>query len=238
MAHIYSDNGTNFVKANRILKELNENECEIFENKLHSASLERGITWHFSPPASAHFNGLVEAAVKSTKFHLHRVFQGVSFTFEEMQTALNQIEAILNSRPIWELSSDPNDINALSPGHFLNVSPMVSVADEDLSETKTNYLSRWQRVQKVAQEFWQRWRVEYLHQLQVREKWHTQNLNVKIGELVVLKDVNLPSCKWPMARIVALHPGSDGLIRVVTLKTATNILKRGITEIAPLPVRN
>lgn len=76
-----------------------------------------------------------------------------------------------------------------------------------------------------------------MHQLQVRNKWHTENHDVKIGELVMLKDINLPSCKWPMGRVVELHPGKDGLTRVVTVKTATNTLKRGITEIAPLPVR-
>lgn len=237
VANIYSDNGTNFVKANRVLGELSEREEEQFTTKLHNESLKKKINWHFSPPASAHFNGLVEAAVKSTKFHLHRVFRGINLTFEELQTALCQIEAILNSRPICELSSDPNDVEALTPGHFLNVSPIEAIADEDVLESKANYLNRWQLVQKVTQDFWHRWREEYLHQLQVRNKWHTKNLNVKVGELVMLKDINLPSCKWPMGRIVELHPGRDGLTRVVTLKTANNTLKRGITEIAPLPVR-
>lgn len=235
--NIFSDNGTNFVKSNRILCELSEQEEEVFEKNIHEESLKRGIKWHFSPPASAHFNGLVEAAVKSTKFHLYRAFHNINLTFEELATALCQIESMLNSRPICELSSDPNDVSALTPSHIINLAAMESVPDEDLTETRSSYLSRWQSVQKVAQEFWRKWKSEYLHQLQVRNKWHKKNADIKIGELVVIKDINLPSCEWPLGRVIQLHPGTDGLTRVVSVKTATNILKRGITELAPLPVR-
>lgn len=238
VSNIYTDNGTNFVKANRILNELSEIEEKLFETKLHEESLKRNIKWHFSPPVSAHFNGLVEAAVKSTKFHLYRAFRNVNLTFEELTTALCQIEAVLNSRPICEQSSDPNDVSALTPSHLLNITSMKPIPDEDYSDVKSNYLSRWQMVQKVAQDFWRKWREEYLHQLQVRNKWSKKNADIKIGELVMIKDINVPSCKWPLGRVIELHPGADGLTRVVTVKTASNTLKRGITELAPLPVRS
>lgn len=179
---------------------------------------------------------VVEAAVKSTKFHLHRALKNVNLTFEELTTALCQIESILNSRPLCELSTNPNDLSVLSPAHILNII-IEAAPDEDLSETRTGYLSRWQLVQKVAQDFWYRWRMEYLNQLQVRHKWNEKRPDIKIGELVIIKDLNLPSCKWPMGRVIKLHHGNDGMIRVITVKTATNTLKRGITEIAPLPIR-
>lgn len=235
--HIYSDNGTNFVKANRVLNELTELEKNTFEREVHEESLKSGIVWHFSPPTSAHFNGLVEAAVKSTKFHLYRAFKNVNLTFEELATVLCQIESMLNSRPMCELSADPNDVTALTPAHILNLSVMESAPDEDYSETKTSYLSRWQLVQKIAQEFWKKWKTEYLHQLQVRNKWHKENANIKIGELVMISDTNLPSCEWPLGRVIETHAGIDGKTRVVTVKTAKNVLKRGITELAPLPIR-
>lgn len=236
ISNIYSDNGSNFVKANRILNELLEAQEEEFERELHEESIKLGIKWHFSPPASAHFNGLVEAAVKSTKYHLYRALQNVNVTFEELSTLLCQVESVLNSRPICELSADPNDLGALTPAQLLNV-VTDSVPEEDLSETKSNYLTRWELVQKLAQEFWKKWQMEYLHQLQVRNKWHEKKPDIKVDELVVIKDTNLPSCKWQLGRVVELHPGNDGLVRVVTVRTASNTLKRGITELAPLPIR-
>lgn len=42
-----------------------------------------------------------------------------SLNFDKVQTLLTQIEAILNSRPLTPELNDPNDINALTPGHFL-----------------------------------------------------------------------------------------------------------------------
>lgn len=236
--HIYSDNGTNFTKSNKILQDLSKTEAEQFNKILNDESLERKITWHFSPPRSAHFNGLVEAAVKSTKYHLNRALKYATLTFEELSTVLSQIEAILNSRPLCELSTDPNDITAITPAHFLNIPSTTPVPDEDMSEYRANHLSRWQMVQKISQNFWSKWKNEYLHQLQTRAKWHTKNNEPNLGDLVLLKDDNLPSQCWPMGRITEKHPGNDGITRVVSVKTAKNTFKRGITEIAPLPVTN
>ncbi|XP_053989897.1 uncharacterized protein LOC128882338, partial [Hylaeus volcanicus] len=233
---IFSDNATNFVGANSILSELSEDERDQFDATLKEESNKMLIQWHFSPPASPHFNGLAEAAVKSSKFHLKRVIGDSALTFEELATLLCQIEYVLNSRPICELSDDPNEIGALTPAHFLNVANGEQIPDEELLETKISMLSHWQKVQQKFQNFWFRWKQDYLHQLQVRSKWHKEEPNVQIGKLVLLKDENLPSTKWPMGRVVETHPGKDGLIRVVSVKTKNNILKRSVTKIAPLPL--
>lgn len=233
---IFSDNGTNFVKANKILSELSEQEQKEFESELSNEMLKHEVTWHFSPPGSPHFNGLAEAAVKSTKFHLKRAISDTALTFEELATLLCQIESIVNSRPICELSTDPNDTTALTPAHFLNLVPMEMTADMDLSDEKTNWLNRWQIIQKMSQKFWMQWKNEYLNLLQTRKKWSSTQPNIQLGQLVLLKVENLPAAKWLMGRIVELHMGADGLIRVVSVKTKNNILTRAITKIAPLPV--
>ncbi|GFY36840.1 integrase catalytic domain-containing protein [Trichonephila clavipes] len=50
---------------------------------------------------------------------LLRVAKSIIMNFEELTTLVTQIEAVLNSRPLSPLSSDPNDLNPLTLGHFL-----------------------------------------------------------------------------------------------------------------------
>lgn len=233
---IFSDNGTNFVKSNKILHSLNEAELEQYQSQVDEELLSKEIEWKFAPPGSPHHNGLAEAAVKSMKFHLKRALGEKVLTFEEMCTLLCQIEAVVNSRPICEMSTDPCDMQTLTPAHFLNMVPMELAPDEDLTDVKTNYLSRWQVVQKIFQNFWTQWKQDYLNQLQVRQKWNSKEPNIKLNELVMIRDDNLPSTKWSTGRVIATHPGDDGFIRVATVKTANNTLKRAVTKLAPLPI--
>lgn len=158
---IHSDSGTNFVAANRLLHEMTENEKEQFDEKLNDELLRQNIEWHFVPPGSPHMNGLAEAAVKTMKFHLKRSMGELSFTFEELSTLLCQVEAVVNSRPLCELSSEPSEYESLTPAHFLNMTPSYDVPDDDFSETKSSYLNRWQRVQRTVQQFWRSWKDEY-----------------------------------------------------------------------------
>lgn len=78
-----------------------------------------GTQWRFIPPGAPHFGGKWEAGVKSVKHHLRRVMESHLLTYEEMTTLLNQIEAVLNSRPLCPLTDDSEDLSALTPGHFL-----------------------------------------------------------------------------------------------------------------------
>ncbi|GFW98015.1 hypothetical protein TNCV_1806661 [Trichonephila clavipes] len=50
------------------------------------------------------------------------------------------------------------------------------------------------------------------------------------------QDPNTKPLDWPMGRILEVFPGSDGLVRVVNVKTSTGILKRAITKVVPLPI--
>lgn len=197
---------------------------------------ENEVVWHFAPPGSPHFGGIYEAAVKSAKFHIRRIVGNANLTYEELLTVIKQVESVLNSRPITPLSTSPDDYSALTPGHFLVGRPLLALPEQNYSLDRLSLLKRWERVSAIVQHFWSRWTKEYLTNLQQRYKWHNKTYDLKVNDLVIVKDENLPTNKWLLARVVDVHPGSDGHIRVATVKTKNTILKRPITKLCLLPM--
>lgn len=147
-----------------------------------------------------------------------------------------QTAGVLNSRPICALKDDIEDLNALTPGHFLMLSAPISLPEPSLLNINENRLDNWQRVQQAFQHFWQRWSDEYLHTLQQRNKWKKSQENVCVGQLVLVLENNLPPSKWLMGRIIETHPDSEGVVRSVKLKLQKGTLVRPIVKICPLPM--
>lgn len=232
--NLYSDNATCFTRADKDLQELLMSDS--FKNDVNNEFLARGTNWHFSPAGGPHFNGLAEAGVKAVKTFLHKSIGSKMLTYEELSTLLCQIEACVNSRPLCAMSSDPNDIESLTPAHFLVGGSLISPPDENLDDVNVNWLSRWQLVQKTTQQFWKQFQNDYLHRLQMKSKWFENKVEPKVDELVLVKEENVAPYDWPMARILKVHKGDDNLTRVVSLKMKNNVFKRPITKIAPLPI--
>lgn len=232
-ANIYTDCGTNYVGAAKQIKAL------LKANNVRQAIASRiQCEWHFNPPAAPHFGGLWEAAIKSTKTHLKKVVGAQIYTIEEMTTLVIRIEGVLNSRPLQSLSSDPNDLEALTPGHFLIGQPLLAIPDENVIDVPINRLRRWQLIRQALQSFWRRWSHEYLQTLQGRKKWFKQTENLAVGDLVVVHTPNHPPMSWQLGRISEVHPGPDGVIRVVTIRTADGLLKRPVVKVTKLPVED
>jgi Family of unknown function (DUF5641) len=62
----------------------------------------------------------------------------------------------------------------------------------------------------MQENFWKQWQNDYPSNLVIRGKWNTQKPNLKIGELVMIKDKTQSPLKWPLARVVELYEGPDG----------------------------
>lgn len=231
---ISSDNGTNFIVVARELKEvydfLQKEQVAISDHLS-----QKKIQWKFIPPRSPNFGGLWEATVKAVKRHLCANTKGLVFTFEEYYTLLTEIEAILNSRPLSPMSSDPNDVTALTPAHFLIGDSLLLPIEHSYVETSVNRLSRWQHIQKTRQHFWQRWYREYLPELQRRQKWQIGADNLKVNTLVLIKEDNIAPMHLVLGRVVETIPGPDNIVRVAIVRTASGLYKRAVRKLCPLP---
>ncbi|CAG7836073.1 unnamed protein product [Allacma fusca] len=231
---LYSDCGRNFVGANKELKQLwNSKE---FTNDVANFMGSKQIHWHFQPPGSPHFGGLWEYGIKSLKHHIVRAMGSSIFTYDDMHIITCKIEACMNSRPLTQLSSDPNDLAALTPGHFLIGDALNAIPEQNHTTEPESILTRWKLIQRVVQQFCKRWSWEYLSNLQQRPKWLSERPTLQEGDLVLLKDERFPPLKWKLARIIATHPGIDGFVRVFTIKTMDGTFKWPLTKLCPLPI--
>ncbi|XP_028982670.1 uncharacterized protein LOC107048746 [Diachasma alloeum] len=213
------DNATTFVGAAEVLEKIYHRTSR--ENQQVQAALAtNGTQWSFSPPRAPHFGGKWEAAVKSTKYHLRRVLGTTTLTFEELNSVVIQIEACLNSRPICPMSDDPDDLQVLTPGHFLIGEPLQLIPEPSIIDKNPSKLQRWNLVTQLTQQFWSRWAKECLQRYQAIYKWTHREENIKVGDMVLMIDENYPPAQWPIGRVIATRPGADGLTRVATIRTA------------------
>ena len=181
-----SDNGSNFIGTrNELLKVqelLNREKQENFINN-------QGIEWVTIPTKAPHFGGLWEATVKSMKRHMRRVIGLQVLNYEELVTIIIQIEAVLNSRPLYPMSNDPTDLSPLTPGHFLIGSPLLSLPERETDDA-TPLPIRIQLIKKIQDDFWKRWKRDYLVTLQIRKKWFSTGPDMRIGDLALLAEDN------------------------------------------------
>ncbi|XP_067620476.1 uncharacterized protein [Eurosta solidaginis] len=230
---IMSDNGKTFVGAQRSLqREFTTFLQEAAEDIVSKYALH-GLSWQFIPPYAPHMGGLWEAAVRSFKIHLTKVAGNQKFTFEEFNTLLIRIEAVLNSRPLSPMSQDPDDLKALTPGHFIRGAPLLSIPEPNCENL--SLVNKWQKLKVLHHQFSKRWKTEYLQELHKRYKWQRQEANVKEGDLVVIKDDLLPPNEWRLGRITKLYTARDQSVRVVDIRTEGGTVTRNITKLCLLP---
>ncbi|XP_066582521.1 uncharacterized protein [Prorops nasuta] len=203
---MFSDNGTTFQGAARELKEMLSRSSTFYKEVAELLANDH-TEWLFIPPHAPHCGGIWEAGIKSVKYHLHRVVGEHKLTYEELSTVLIDIEACLNTRPLCALTHSIDDLEVLTPAHFLIGGSLGNVPESSLSNIPENRLSRFQLLQRMKEQFWTRWSTE---------------------------DDRYPLSKWPLARVIELHPGYDNFVRVVTVKTATSQFRRHVNNLCPL----
>ena len=179
------------------------------------------IQWERNPPTASHMGGVWERQIRSVRDILQLLLKNHAHILndEALHTLLLEAEAIVNSRPLTiENINDPESL-PLSPNHLLTMKSKVVMPPPGIFQKEDLYTrKRWRRVQHLANQFWQRWRKEYLNTLQQRQKWTTVKRNFEVGDIVLLKEETLVRNHWPQAPVVEIFPDSDNLVRTVKLK--------------------
>lgn len=191
----------------------------------------------FQPSVRASYGGYWEIGIKRVKYHLKRVMSEILLSYEEFNTLLTEVEACVNSRPLCDNSAAAGDVEVLTPRHFIVGEPLKSIPEPEGQGFRGNLRQRWQAISAMRQHFWRRWRDEYLVNLQRRTKWLRPSRNIEEGDVVAVFNKPTPPTKWTLARVIKCHPGADGRVRVVTLKTPHGELVRPIVKLCPLPTK-
>ena len=165
------------------------------------------------------------------KRHLKRAVGSQTLTFEELSTVAAQIEAVMNSRPLSPLSSDPCDMDTLTPGHFLIGTALLSLPDKPTSHGPHQ---RWRMLQDMTRSFWEQWSRDYLSTLQQRQKWQKETDPLREGDLVLIKEDKVPPLQWAKGRITKVFKGNDDAVRVVQLKTSKGLYVRPVVKLIKL----
>ena len=218
---LYSDNGKNFIGAENEFKKAYQ---EMDNMKISEFLLNQScdwIEWKKIPPSASHMGGVWERQIRSVRNILSAMFKEHSedLNDESFRTFLAEAECIINLRPLTvDNLSDPS-CPPLSPSNILTMKTKVVLPPPPgvFQQADTYCRKRWRHVQHIANIFWNRWRKEFLSQLQERQKWGNEKRNFKVNDIVILKDVDLPRNQWPLARVTKVFPSDDGLVRRVQL---------------------
>ena len=196
-------------------------------DKIAEKLRKQQIDWRFNPPGASHMGGVWERQIRTVR----RIFStllrehGNRLDDESLHTLLCEVESIVNSRPITTISSDFRDPLSLSPSQFLTIKTKVVLLLPGKFQRADVYMRRrWRRVQHLCNQFWSRWKEEYLSTLQQRPKWCQEKRNRKIDDFLLIKDENTPRNDWSMGIIGNVEPDSKGLVGSAVVRTKTTEL--------------
>jgi len=229
---VNSDNGTNFVGVVKEMKSCLDNWNQ---GVIEPTLVQKGIKWSFTPPASPHFGGSWEIFVRSCKRAMYDILGSRRLTDEVLTTTMCLVEQTINARPLTAVSSDIEDIEALTPNHFLLGRPSMCLPSFWTKPIDQCVRKQYRQAEAYADQIWQRWLREYVPTLNKRQKWYSPDKRqLSTGDLVWLAEHTQPRSVYMMGRIVETYPGDDGIVRTAKVKTKLGEYVRPAVKMVPL----
>ena len=213
-----SDQGSNFKGA---INELQQAMKEVSEPRLREFLLLHKCDFVMNVPHASHMGGVWERNIRSVRTVLTGLLKttAVRLTTNALRTLLYESMAIVNSRPLTSDGiDDSNGPEPLAPNHLLTMKsgcippPAGTFEQSDLYGRK-----QWRKVQYLADQFWRRWRREYLSTLQARQKWNKPQRDFSPGDIVLIVDEKAVRTEWPLGKVLKTFPSADHRVRSVEL---------------------
>ncbi|XP_057183499.1 uncharacterized protein LOC130550135 [Triplophysa rosa] len=217
---LFCDCGTNFVGARNelrnALKECDVKSLELFLN-------ENQCEFVFNAPSTSHTGGVWERQIRSVRSVLNATLSQCPGRLDDssLRTLFYEAMAIINSRPLTiDGINNPKSLEPLTPNHLILMKSKIALPPPGKFQREDMYASRrWRRVQYLIEQFWSRWKREYLLNISTRQKWHVPRRNLSVNDIVIIKEDMLPRSRWQLGRVVEVTQGSDGLVRRVKIQT-------------------
>ena len=180
------DNGTNFVGAER---EVEEYVAALNKEGIEEHLVQRGISWKFNPPAAPFSLGVWERFLRRCEKTMYAVLGNRSVREDVLSTTMCIVEETLKARPLTPVSSDVNDLEAMTPNHFLLGNRNVCLPYLLCVEVIVDHRKLFRQTQAYANLIWYRFREKRLPTLNNRQKRRSKsNETLKEGDLVQLVD--------------------------------------------------
>jgi hypothetical protein len=172
--------------------------------------------------------------VRSVKKPLRIILGTAKLTFRQLSVILTEVEGIVNNRPLSIVTDHVNDMIPLTPSELIIGRKMDQIPDPNSRNKTEDILHLWKKRKSLLDQFWRRWRHEYLLEQNVRRKWRNPVENDLVGKIVLLKEDGLKRNMWKLARIESVIKSKDGLIHAAMVKTAKTTIRRPIQKLALL----
>ena len=198
VAKLVSDQGSNFKGASREIREA----IEAWDKSTLNDKI--GISWEFGPAALGHWGGVWERLVGLVKNSMKACLNNKVVNVDTFDTLCAAVAVVVNRRPLTAANNDVDSVQVLSPAHFICPYTFVNSGPHllpPLSQLGDHLRSSWQATRVLLDDFWDRWRMEYLETLLHRSKWQTSTANYAVGDIVIICEPIVPRERWRVARI-------------------------------------
>ena len=220
---------------------ISDNHKTYRAEKTRNFALKQGIKWRNILNLSPNWGGFYERMNSTIKDALRKTLKHAHLNYEELETIIIEIESVMNSRPLTYVDDDEL-LEPLTPSHLMfgrrlrnpkdGTSP-EKVFDDTISPTK-----RREYVNKLLNNFWNRFSNEYLTSLRERTDDGNANPNIDVGQVVIVKEKKMPRNTWKLGRVQRVVYSKDGVAKGAELLTKDGLLKRPLSLLCPVELQN
>ena len=212
-----------------------------------AAKAMQDVKWIFNVPKAPWWGGVFERLVRSVKRCLKKMLGQAKLSYDELLTALVEVEMVLNSHPLTVVSTEDVE-EPLTPSHLIVGRRLMDVPEPHCPEPDEfevncdTITKRARHLRTTINQFWQRWRKEYLvglREMHSQCKKNSHAPRIAVGDIVVIHSDDQPRAMWKLGKVEELLTGADGEHRAAVLRVAGQgrsfkRLRRPVQRLYPL----